>query len=212
MSHKEYQNLQVISSSWDGQPLPFGHNRHGPKIGGLCPLFGQGNWVSIQRNVARAEAYVHAKFHLDPSNHLATIHQRYRQTGQRDRQRSNSTEQTILQMVAQKSSGPLKNPLWTCKIHPPTKKIHLLKAAGNSHYDRVLITCISVWLINQQKQPLLPSGLRTDSTDLITRPSLLSISFFSLVLFTTSSVFFGSVWQIKLATSQLFGAWKYSLS
>jgi len=31
--------------------------------------------------VARAEAYPHAKFHLDPSNRLATIHQRcYRQT------------------------------------------------------------------------------------------------------------------------------------
>jgi len=37
--------------------------------------------------VARAEAYLRAKFHLDPSNRLATIHQRYRQdrTGQ-DRQ------------------------------------------------------------------------------------------------------------------------------
>jgi len=27
-----------------------------------------------------------AKFHLDPSNRLATIYQRHRQTGQRDRQ------------------------------------------------------------------------------------------------------------------------------
>ena len=31
-----------------------------------------------------AGAYLHAKFHLDPSNRLATIHQRYRQTGQTD--------------------------------------------------------------------------------------------------------------------------------
>jgi len=30
--------------------------------------------------VARAEAYLHAKFHLDPSNRLATVHERYRQT------------------------------------------------------------------------------------------------------------------------------------
>ena len=30
--------------------------------------------------MARAEAYLHAKFHLDPSNRLATIHQRHRQT------------------------------------------------------------------------------------------------------------------------------------
>jgi len=37
--------------------------------------------------VARAKAYLHAKFHLDPSICLTTVHQRYRQT---DRQ----TEQT----------------------------------------------------------------------------------------------------------------------
>jgi len=39
--------------------------------------------------VARAEAYPHAKFHVDPSNRLATVHQRHRQTGQ-DRQRYDS--------------------------------------------------------------------------------------------------------------------------
>jgi len=55
--------------------------------------------------VARAEAYLRAKFHLDPSNRLATVHQRYRQTGQDrqiDRQRSDSTGRTVLQTVAQK--------------------------------------------------------------------------------------------------------------
>jgi len=41
--------------------------------------------------VARAEAYLHAKFHVDPSNRLATIHQRYRQT---DRQTNRQTGQT----------------------------------------------------------------------------------------------------------------------
>jgi len=30
----------------------------------------------------RAKTYVHAKFHLDPSNRLATVHEHYRQTGQ----------------------------------------------------------------------------------------------------------------------------------
>jgi len=30
--------------------------------------------------MAWAEAHLHAKFHLDPSNRLAKIHQRYRQT------------------------------------------------------------------------------------------------------------------------------------
>jgi len=34
----------------------------------------------------RAEAYLHAKFHLDPSNRLATIYQRHRQDRQTDRQ------------------------------------------------------------------------------------------------------------------------------
>jgi len=31
-------------------------------------------------NVASAEAYLHATSHLDPSNRLATVHQRHRQT------------------------------------------------------------------------------------------------------------------------------------
>jgi len=37
--------------------------------------------------VARAEAYLHAKFHLDPSNRLATVHERHRQ----DRQTGQTT-------------------------------------------------------------------------------------------------------------------------
>ena len=47
--------------------------------------------------MAWAEAFLHAKFHLDPTNHLATIYQHHRQTGQR----SDSIVQTILQTVAQ---------------------------------------------------------------------------------------------------------------
>jgi len=34
----EKSTLHVLSSSWDGRP--FGHNRHGPKVGGLCPFGG----------------------------------------------------------------------------------------------------------------------------------------------------------------------------
>jgi len=30
------------------------------------------SWVSIQHNVAWAEAYLHTKWHLDPSSRLAT--------------------------------------------------------------------------------------------------------------------------------------------
>jgi len=47
----------------------------------------------------------HAKFHLDPSNRLATVHQVPDwQTGQ-DRQRSDSIGRTVLQTVAQKSAN-----------------------------------------------------------------------------------------------------------
>jgi len=49
--------------------------------------------------VAGAEAYLHAKFHLDPYIRLATINRQDRQT---DRQRSDSIVRTALQTVAQK--------------------------------------------------------------------------------------------------------------
>ena len=52
-------------------------------------------------NVAGAQAYLHAKFHLDPSNHLAAIHQRYGQTSQTG-QRSDSMGRNVLQTLAQK--------------------------------------------------------------------------------------------------------------
>ena len=52
--------------------------------------------------MASAEAYLQAKFHLDPSNRLATVHQRDRQDRQTDRQRTDSIGQTVLQTVAPK--------------------------------------------------------------------------------------------------------------
>jgi len=58
--------------------------------------------------VAWSESCLHAKFHLDPSKHLATIHQRYRQDRTdrtdrtQDRRRLNSIGRTVLQTVAQK--------------------------------------------------------------------------------------------------------------
>jgi len=36
--------------------------------------------VLVVQSVAWAEAYLHTKWRLDPSNHVVTIHQRYRQT------------------------------------------------------------------------------------------------------------------------------------
>ena len=65
------------------------------------PLLGVAGCPS--NTVARAEAYLCAKFHLDPSNHLVTIHPML-QTGQ-DKQTgqwSNSTGRTLLQTVPQK--------------------------------------------------------------------------------------------------------------
>jgi len=48
--------------------------------------------------VARSEAYLHAKFHLDPSNRLATVHERYRQDRQdrTDRQTDRQTDNGVI--------------------------------------------------------------------------------------------------------------------
>ena len=56
--------------------------------GRAVPLFRRGGAGSPSDSVGWTEAYlpVHAKFHLDPFNRLATIHQRYRQDRQTDRQ------------------------------------------------------------------------------------------------------------------------------
>jgi len=82
---------------------PFGHNTPMLQIGQtgngpIAPLGEGGGSPSNTHNVAWTEAYLHAKFHYDPSSCLATIHQRYRQTGQR--QWSDSMGRTVLQMVA----------------------------------------------------------------------------------------------------------------
>jgi len=69
---------------------PFGRNRYGTKIGEGCAPLGEGELT-----------------HLDPSNRLATVHERCRQTDrqtgrQTDRQVSDSIGRTVLQTVAQK--------------------------------------------------------------------------------------------------------------
>ena len=66
-----YKNSkQVLSSSWDG--WPFGHNRHGPKIG-CVSLLREASWIPMSHNVPWAEAYLRTKWHLDPYSRLATI-------------------------------------------------------------------------------------------------------------------------------------------
>ena len=57
--------------------------------------------------MARAEIYPPAKFRLDPSNHLATVHQltdRTDRQDRQDRQRSDSIGRTVLQTVAAKNN------------------------------------------------------------------------------------------------------------
>jgi len=53
---------------------PFGHNRHGLKIGSgwLC-LFSGVSWVPIEHKVACAEAYLHTKWHISPPSRLDTM-------------------------------------------------------------------------------------------------------------------------------------------
>ena len=62
-----------------------GHNEHGPKIGGLCPFLGELGPHRTQCDQGPGLPPCRIKFHLNPSNRLATMYQRYRQTGQ-DRQ------------------------------------------------------------------------------------------------------------------------------
>ena len=68
---------------------------------GAVPIFG---WRTGSRSNTLwpgPRPYPHAKFQLHLSNRLTTIHQRYRQTDRQDRRRSQSTERTVLQTVAQ---------------------------------------------------------------------------------------------------------------
>jgi len=77
--------------------------------------------------VARADAYLHAKFHLDPSNRLATVHQRHRQTAQR----TNSIGQTVLQTVAQLLTTT--TPLLTGSTAHLMAAGHILRIFNNTH-------------------------------------------------------------------------------
>ena len=60
---------------------------------GDCAPLGKGDLGLHLTQFGRGRAYLHAEFHLDPSNRLAIIHKRYRQDKtdrQTDRQRSDS--------------------------------------------------------------------------------------------------------------------------
>jgi len=59
-----------------------------------------------------AEAYIRAKFHLNPCNRLATIHQRHRQDRQTDRQDRQADNGLIAQGEPFYKRSP-KNRGWT---------------------------------------------------------------------------------------------------
>jgi len=87
----------------------------GRKLGGCAPLV-RGELGPHLTECGQADAYLRAKFHLDPSKRLSTIHQRHRQTDrtdrqerQTDRQRTDNVGRTILQMVAQKRTSGQSN-------------------------------------------------------------------------------------------------------
>ena len=71
----------------------------GRKLGAV-PL-GEGELGPHLTQCGQSRGLPSCQFHFDPSNRLATIHQRHRQTGQ-DKQRSDSIGRTVFQMVAQK--------------------------------------------------------------------------------------------------------------
>jgi len=50
----------------------FGRNKYGRNLGALPPFWG-GGWVPIEDKVPWAEAYLHTKWHLEPSSRLATV-------------------------------------------------------------------------------------------------------------------------------------------
>ena len=70
---------------------------------------------------------------------------------------------------------------------------------------------LEVYKLTNLSHDRLPSRLRTDSTDFMVGPFLLSISVFVSSFFITLFLF-GSMRHIKLAIRQLLGAHKYSVS
>ena len=81
--------------------------------------------------MARADAYLHTKWHVDPSNCLATIHQHHRQTDRTgqdraDRQRSDRIGRTVLQTVFQLEGAHRIGPSATRKRSSCVRNKYLL--------------------------------------------------------------------------------------
>jgi len=120
----------------------------GRKLGSVS-LWGRGDLGPHLTQCGRGRGLPPAKFHLDPSNRLATIYQHYMNTGQTARQRTDSTGRTVLQTVAKKSTigymissmniaaimrrrkliGQHRSGLWTMSI-PRTSSLHPVTPAN----------------------------------------------------------------------------------
>jgi len=129
LSSKSYKSSAVAEMGDHLATIDMGRKVQG---GGCCAPFSGGSWVLIYHNMAWAEAYLHTKRHLDPSNHLVTIHQHYRQDRQ-TRQRSHSIGEPLFVTVAQRmnestnqqrpvANGHHKRQHSTSRLHRP--KIH----------------------------------------------------------------------------------------
>jgi len=100
-------------ASWSIQP--FGHNRHGPKTGGLsrlCPFWGGGAGSPSNTRWTRPRPTSVLNFMLIHPTVCKTIHQHYRQdrqTYRTDTQRSDDIGRTVLQTVAQNTWGAVGN-------------------------------------------------------------------------------------------------------
>jgi len=100
---------------------PFGRNSNGPKIVGCAPL-GEGELGPHLTQCGQGRGLPAAKFHLDPSNRLDTVHERHRRnrTDRQDRQQTDSIGRTVLQTVAQLSSITTVEVLIDENWHPAT--------------------------------------------------------------------------------------------
>jgi len=94
--------ILIHPAVWPQQTWAADYTDENFESGGCCP-FREGGAGSPSKKVwpGPRPSYLHTKAHLDPSNRLATIHQRHRQDRQTG-QRSDSIGRTVLQTVAQK--------------------------------------------------------------------------------------------------------------
>jgi len=118
------------------------HNKYVPKIGG-CALLGEEELGPHLTQCAGAEAYLHAKFHLDPSNRLATVYQRYRQDRQIDRQRTHSIGEPFYKWSPKKLISDFTSEIFLLftHIHKTSIGLQHFSVFQNTHSIRLVFFC-----------------------------------------------------------------------